>query len=88
VLESDDSSWWPDLDGSEDEPEPWLHDWAAALSNAMDLAWLGPFIETVDGAPPLFVGTAYYEYEDRPWLLWAQGDRLFAENLNPEESGS
>jgi len=30
-----------------------------------------------------FVGYARHEREPRPWLLWADGQRLVAENLNP-----
>jgi hypothetical protein len=32
-----------------------------------------------------FVGYARHEAEPRPWLLWADGDTLTAENLNPPE---
>jgi hypothetical protein len=30
-----------------------------------------------------FVGYVRHEYEPRPWLLWADGSTLKAENLNP-----
>jgi hypothetical protein len=30
-----------------------------------------------------FVGFTKHEYEPRPWLLWADGETLKAENLNP-----
>ena len=50
-----------------------------------------PFFPRYDGdvgeglMTGFFVGYTRFEYEPRPWLLWADGSRLIAENLNPPD---
>jgi hypothetical protein len=70
----------------------WKSDPAEFVGN---LAVLGTVIDA-DNAPRyadrlkadhlmtgFFVGFTKHEYEPRPWLLWADGETLKAENLNP-----
>ena len=43
---------------------------------------------TDDVTTGFFVGYVRYEYDPRPWLLWADGSTLHAEDLNPPNSES
>lgn len=65
-----------------------------------NLAVLGTVID-VEGTPQygqwaraddittgFFVGYTRFEYDPRPWLLWADGSTVHAENLNPPNSES
>jgi hypothetical protein len=49
---------------------------------APHLEWIGGFIAAGDDDQPFLVGYLKHEYERRPWLLWSNGERLAAEDLN------
>jgi hypothetical protein len=66
-------------------PEEFIEN-LAVLGSIID-ATISPRYDAGDGGDGLitgfFVGYARFEYEPRPWLLWADGHRLLGENLNP-----
>jgi hypothetical protein len=59
----------------------------AVLGTVIDAGRAQRYDSWVTGAEHLstgfFVGYARHELEPRPWLLWADGASLHAENLNP-----